>query len=352
MDRFESDFAARVNAPRAVAMSSGTAALHIALVLAGVEAGREVVVSDITFIAPANAVRYVGAWPVFVGAEERHWQMSPEAARSFFAEGCERRADGLFNRATGRRVQALIAVHILGHPCDIQAIADVCQEYGVILIEDCAEGVGTLYRGQPVGRHGVAAAFSFNGNKLITCGGGGMLVTKDPAWMDRAKYLSTQAKDDPIEYEHHAIGYNYRLTNLQAAVGCAQLEQLDGFIERRRQIARRYAEAFAKVPGLMFMEEAEWARSTYWLSTVRVAEEICGISSRALLKALAAKGIQTRPLWQPMRASVAFQGCFSWRCDFDTILHREALSLPSSSNLTEEEQGRIITAILQQLRHG
>jgi perosamine synthetase len=352
VDRFEREFAARVGAPRAAAMASGTAALHIALLLAGVLPGSEVVVSDVTFIAPANAIRYVGAYPVFVGADEQYWQIDPESVRSFFAEACERRDGGLFNRHTGRRVQALIAVHILGHPCDIQAIADICAEYNVTLIEDAAEAVGTLYKGEPVGRHGAAAGFSFNGNKLITSGGGGMLVTRNEEWLDRAKYLSTQAKDDPIEYEHHSVGFNYRLTNLQAAVGCAQLEQLDGFIARRREIAARYGEAFAGIPGLSFMQQAPWARSTYWLSTVRIDEAVCGMGSREVLRRLSSQGIQTRPLWQPMHVSRAFEGCFSWGCDFDTVLHREALSLPSSSNLTDEEQDRVITAIFQLLRHG
>lgn len=350
--RFENDFARYTGTQRAVAVTCGTAALHLALLVAGVKADDEVLISDLTFVAPTNAIRYANAWPVFIGAEPEYWQIDPDAVRGFFAEKCERKTGGLFNKKTGRRISALIAVHILGHPVDLDAIAAVCSEYGVVLIEDCAEALGTEYRGKRVGSVGVAAGFSFNGNKIVTCGGGGMLVARDPALLERAKYLSTQAKDDPLEYIHHAVGFNYRLTSLQAAVGCAQLEQLDGFIGRRREIGKRYEEAFAEVPGLNFMKEAPWAFSTYWLSTVRVDAKVCGISSRTLLNQLADAGIQSRPLWQPMHQSPAYAGCEAYRCEFDRELHGEALSLPSSANLTTEDQERVISAILKLIGHG
>ena len=352
VDRFENDFARYAGTKRAVAVTCGTAALHLALLVGGVKADDEVLISDLTFVAPANAIRYANALPVFIGAEPEYWQIDPEAVRGFFTEKCVRNSGGLFNKHTGRRISALVAVHILGHPVDLEALAKVCSEFGVILIEDCAEALGTEYRGKKVGSVGVAAGFSFNGNKIVTCGGGGMLVARDPALLDRAKYLSTQAKDDPLEYIHHAVGFNYRLTSLQAAVGCAQLEQLDGFIKRRREIGKRYEEAFAEVPGLNFMKEAPWAFSTYWLSTVRVDAKACGMDSRAVLKRLADSGIQSRPLWQPLHQSPAFAGCESYRCEFDRELHGEALSLPSSANLTNADQERVIFTLLKLTGHG
>ena len=346
VDRFEREVAGYVGAQRGVATVNGTSALHLALLVAGVQPDDEVLVSDITFIAPANAVRYAGAWPVFIGAEPEHWQIDPEAVRAFCEEECVWRDGALFNKATQRRVRALIAVHVLGHPVHLDPLIEITKKYGLALIEDCAEAIGTEYRGQRVGTFGDAAAFSFNGNKVITCGGGGMLISKNEAWLERAKYLSTQAKDDPLEYVHHAVGYNYRLTNLQAAVGCAQLELLDSFLEIKRAIAARYAAAFAEVPALSFMREAAWAKSIYWLSTVLVDEAQCGLSSRALLRQLAARGIQSRPLWQPLHLSPAFAGCQSYRCAAGRDLHRDALSLPSSTGLTADDQQRVVSEIL------
>jgi perosamine synthetase len=346
VERFELAVAAYVGARSAVAVVNGTSALHLALLVAGVQAGEEVLVSNLTFIAPANAIRYAGAQPVFIGSEPAHWQIDPAKVREFLVTRCERRGDGTFNKATGRRIRALVAVHILGHPADLDALLAVTQEFGLLLIEDCAEAIGTEYRGRRVGTFGLLSAFSFNGNKVITCGGGGMLVTNDAALAARARHLSTQAKSDPREYIHDAVGYNYRLTSLQAAVGCAQLEQLDGFLERRRAIAARYAGAFANIDGLRFMEEAVWARSIFWLSTVLVHEARFGLDGRALMHRLEAGGIQTRPLWQPMHRSPAHAGCESLGCEVDDLLAAQALSLPSSTGLTDADQERVIAAVL------
>jgi perosamine synthetase len=350
VDRFEREIAAQVGAPQAVATVSGTAALHLALLVAGVQADEEVLVSDLTFIAPAFAVRYVGAWPVFIGAEPEYWQIDPDAVETFCEEECTWDSGVLTNRKTGRRVRAIVAVHVLGHPCELMRLQAIAEKYSLVLIEDCAESIGTEYRGKPTGTYGDLAAFSFNGNKTITCGGGGMLVSRREDWLRRARYLSTQAKDDPREYVHGAIGFNYRLTNLQAAVGCAQLEQLDRLLETKRSIARNYAEAFADVPGIEFMREAAWARSTFWLSTILLDESVCGLSSRALLRELAAKSIQTRPLWQPLHLSPAFAGCQSYRCEISKRLFDRALSLPSSAGLAREDQQVVIGSILATLQ--
>jgi perosamine synthetase len=346
VERFEREIAAYVGARCAVATVNGTSALHLALLVAGVQPEDEVLVSNLTFIAPANAIRYAGARPVFIGSEATYWQIDPEKVREFLATRCERRAHGVFNKRSGRQIRALLAVHILGHPADLDALLAVTREFGLLLIEDCAEAIGTEYRGRRVGTFGLLSAFSFNGNKVITCGGGGMLVTNDEALATRARHLSTQAKSDPREYIHDAVGYNYRLTSLQAAVGVAQLEQLDGFLARRREIAARYAEAFAGVEGLRFTEEAPWARSIFWLSTVLINEARFGLGSRALMQRLEEQGIQTRPLWQPMHRSPAHQDCESFSCEIDDYLAAQALSLPSSTGLSAADQDRVIAAVL------
>lgn len=347
VERFESDIARYTGARHAVAMVNGTSALHLALLATGVEPDDEVLVSNLTFIAPANAIRYTGAWPVFIGSEPEHWQMDAATLRDFIETQCERRGAALLNRASGRRVKAIIAVHVLGHPVDLDAIGAIAREHDLTLIEDCAEAIGTTYRGRHVGTFGAVAAFSFNGNKIITCGGGGMLVTDDEVLARRARHLSTQAKSDPREYIHDTVGFNYRLTSLQAAVGRAQLEQLEDFIAKKTEIATRYAQAFADVPGLTFMRAAPDARSTWWLSTALIDEALFGIESRALMRRLEAGGIQSRPLWQPMHLSPAHRGCRSHRCEVDERLFAQALSLPSSPGLSEADQERVIAAILR-----
>ena len=262
VDRFERELAAYVGTKYAVATSSGTAALHVALLAAGVQPDDEVLVSTLTFIAPANAVRYVGAWPLFIDAEPHYWQMDAEKALHFLENQCRWQDGGLRNRATGRRVNAILPVHILGHPCDMDPLLDAALKYDLVVIEDATESLGATYRGRTVGHLGDIACFSFNGNKLITTGGGGMVVTNNQVWADRAKYLTTQAKDDPVEYIHGEMGYNYRLTNIQAAMGCAQMEQLSDFIAAKVAIAATYTQTLGDVPGITPMCEAPWASCT------------------------------------------------------------------------------------------
>ena len=249
VDRFEQLVAQQAETKYAVATVNGTSALHVALIVAGVQPEDEVLVSTLTFIAPVNTIRYVGAWPVFIDAEPTCWQMDPERVVEFLEKDC-RWSDGrLYNRHTGRRVTAIIPVHILGHPVDLDPILAVAKKFGLKVIEDATEGLGATYKGRGLGSLGDIACFSFNGNKIITTGGGGMLVTNSEEWFTKAKYLTTQAKDDPIEYVHGEVGYNYRLTNLLAAVGCAQMEQLDSYVAIKRKIAARYTEKLQMCQG-------------------------------------------------------------------------------------------------------
>ncbi len=345
VDRFEHELAAYVGTKHAVATASGTAALHIALLVAGVEPDDEVLVSTLTFIAPANAVRYAGAWPIFIDAEPVYWQMDPQKAVDFLENECQWRAGALYNKTTGRRVKAIMLVHILGHPVNMDPILEVARKYNLIIIEDATESLGAKYKGRMVGHLGDIACFSFNGNKIITTGGGGMIVSNNEAWVRQAKYLTTQAKDDPVEYIHNEIGYNYRLNNIQAAMGCAQLEQLDDYIAVKRRVAAVYTDALSDLPGLTPMYEAGWAFSIFWMYTVLVDEAAYGLNSRALLKHMNQRGVQARPLWQPLHQSVAYPDAQKRLGPVADFLNRCALSLPCSVGLTVEDQNKVIELI-------
>jgi perosamine synthetase len=348
--RFEAALADYLGARHAVATSSGTAALHLALLVAGVQPGDEVITSSVSFIAPANAIRYAGAWPVFLDVDPRWWQIDPLGVQDFLEHECTTCEGVTVNRRTGRPVRALLPVHILGHPVDVDPLRPLAERYRLALIEDAAESLGAEYKGRKVGTLGDAACLSFNGNKVITTGGGGMLVTSNGGWAARARYLATQAKDDPLEYVHNEVGFNYRLTNLQAAVGLAQLEQLDGFVAAKRAIAATYASRLASVAGVTPMAEAPWARSTWWLWTARISPALFGCDSRALLRSLEQRGIMTRPLWQPLHRSPAHRAGAPHALPVAESLHREALSLPSSVDLAPGDQARVTDALRDLVR--
>jgi len=346
VERFELEVAAAIGAEHTVATNSGTAALHIALLVAGIQPDDEVLVSTLTFIAPANAVRYVGAYPVFIDAEPAHWQMDPQKVEDFLKRDCKWLSGALYNRRSGRRVRALLPVHILGHPVCMDPILELAREYGLTVIEDATESLGASYKGRAVGHIGDIACFSFNGNKLITTGGGGMIATDNEEWARTANHLTTQAKDDALEYVHSEIGYNYRLTNIQAAVGVAQMERLDSYIEAKRRIAAIYSKAFRPVAGITPLQEAAWARSACWMYTVLIDAGEFGMSSRRLLRELDESGIQTRPLWQPLHLSKAHAGSTATDCSVAEQLNRCALSLPCSVGLAPASQQRVIDRIV------
>lgn len=345
VDKFERIAADYLGARFGVAAVNGTAALHTALLVAGVMAGDEVLVSTLTFIAPVNAIKYVGAWPVFIDAEPEYWQMDAQKTIDFLDHECIFKNGELRNKSTGRRIKAILPVHILGHPVDMDPIMEAAARYNLVVIEDAAESLGAKYKGRHVGHLGDIACLSFNGNKIITTGGGGMVITDNEELARKAKYITTQAKDNAVEYVHNSIGYNYRLTNIQAAIGCAQMEVLDDYIAAKRRIAARYRDAFEDISGLTFMKEAPWAFSTYWLSTVLIDESRYGLSSRALLKKLAEDHIQSRPLWQPIHASAAHADAIRYRIDVADMICERALSLPSSVTLNEKEQTAVISAV-------
>jgi len=345
VNRFEQEFAAYVGQKFGVATSSGTSALHTALMVAGIERDDEVMVSDLTFIASVNSITYVGAHPVLMDVEPNYLQMDVAKVADFLGKECEHRAGGLINKSTGRRVKAIMPVHVLGHPVDMQPLRQLADKYGLMIINDASESVGTLYHGSPVTRWAEISAYSFNGNKIMTTGSGGMVTTDDEAFAKRAKYLTTQAKDDPVEYVHEEVGYNYRLSNLQAALGVAQLEQIERFVAKKRRIAARYESGLKDMRGLCLMREAPDVFSTYWLYTVQINADEYGCDSRALMARLKAANIEARPLWRPMHLLTPYQRAQAYKIEVTDVLYQQSLSLPSSVGLTDEEQDRVIGVV-------
>ncbi|MCA9060323.1 MAG: LegC family aminotransferase, partial [Planctomycetaceae bacterium] len=340
VNQFEEQLATRVGAKHAVATVNGTAALHTALLASGVQPGDEVLVSTLTFIASANAIRYCGAVPVFIDAEPDYWQMDPQLVREFLTKQCHWQHGELRNRVTGRRVSAVMPVHVLGHPVDLDAIAGEARRFELKIVEDAAESLGADYQSRPVGTGSDVVCFSFNGNKTITCGGGGMIVTSDQEIASRCRYLTTQAKDDPVEYVHNEVGYNYRMTNVLAAIGLAQLELLDQYVDRRRTIAQYYQTNLA-LPGLHWYREAADVKSTCWLSTALVDPAVTGCTAVELRDWLQQQRIQTRRLWQPMHQSPAHRHCQAVLTGVADRLFETALSFPSSPNLTDASLQRV-----------
>ena len=343
--RFEEAIAAVSGSKHAVATVNGTAALHIALLCAGVERDDEVLVPALTFIAPVNAIRYLGAHPVLIDAEPTYWQMDVREVERFLERNCSWDGAVLRNTTTGRRVKAILPVDVLGHPVEFEPLVDLARAYALPIVEDATESLGARCNDVPCGKRALVACFSFNGNKLITTGGGGMLVTDDAELAARARYLTTQAKDDPIEYVHGDVGYNYRLSNVAAAIGVAQVEQLENYAAIKRTNAATYAKLLSDVRGVTPMREAPWAFSTFWLFTILVSEVEFGRSSRGLLGRLGDAGIQARPLWQPMHRSPSLRGEAAFAAPVADAIYRDALSLPSSVGLTPSEIERVVAAV-------
>lgn len=347
VSKFEEAVAKYVEAPHTVAVVNGTAAIHLALTTLGTEPGDEVIVSTLTFIASVNAIRYAGAIPVFMDADPASYQMDAEKLGRFLAGECERRDGGCFNRRTGRRVRAIVPVHILGLACQIERIVALGREHGVLVMEDAAEAMGVRVNGRHAGTFGDVGVFSFNGNKIVTTGGGGILATANPELARHAKYLSTQAKNDELEYVHHEVGFNYRLTNIQAAIGLAQMEQLDAFVAERRATAAAYARGLADVPGLTLMPTPAGVEPTFWLYTVLMPEGTTLPRRKAALRTLHGLGIGARPLWHPIHALPPYRDCQAFEVEHAMRLYARAVSLPSSAGMAREDLQRCIEGMKQ-----
>lgn len=339
VDRFEAELADATGARHAVAVVNGTAALHIALKLAGVQAGDEVLVPALTFVSTANAVTYCSAIPHFVDSEERTLGMDPGKLRAHLAETTEQRAGLCCNRATGRTVRAMVPMHTFGHPVDIDGLLALARDFNITMVEDAAESLGSYYHGRHTGTFGLLGILSFNGNKTITTGGGGAILTNDTELARRAKHLTTTAKlTHRWEFVHDEVGYNYRMPNVNAALGCAQLEQLAGFLQNKRSLFGSYRNAFAAVPDVRLIAEPPNCKSNYWLQTLLLDESIAE-QRDDILAATNDAGLITRPAWTLIHELAPFHQCPSMSLKGAESLARRLLNLPSSSCIFNKEAG-------------
>lgn len=337
VDRFEAELAAYTGARYAVAVVNGTAALHIALKLVGVQSGDEVLVPSLTFIATANAVSYCGATPHFVDCETATLGMASGPLREYLTAIAEMRNGLCVNRHTGKVIRALVPMHTFGHPVDIEGLLSLARDFNIVLVEDAAESLGSLYQGRHTGTFGAMGTLSFNGNKTITTGGGGAILTNDENLARKAKHLTTTAKvPHRWAYEHDEIGYNYRLPNLNAALGCAQLEQMSEFLASKRRLFMDYREAFAVVDGMHIVGEPTGCRSNFWLQTLQLDDENL-ILRDAILATTANTGYMTRPVWTPMHKLRLFAACPRAALPVTESLEQRLINLPSSAGLSPQQ---------------
>lgn len=347
--KFEEDICNYTASDYAVACVNGTAALQVALQIVGVQAKDEIIVPTVTFIAPVNAARYLGVSPVFMDCDE-HYTMDVEKACVFIKEETELRKGYTYNKQTGRRISAIIPVHVFGNAVKMDELLPLCLERNIKIVEDAAESIGTTFMDDSLAnRHtgtvGDIGCYSFNGNKIITTGGGGMIVTNNHKYAERAKYLTTQAKDDPIYYIHNEIGYNFRLTNVQAAMGVAQLEKLPAYIQIKQKNYEIYKQAIDEIPGLFIAPVPSYANSNYWFYCLQIDANVYGMNRDQLLKYLQENGIQTRPIWHLNHLQKPYAGFQSYRIERAFDLFDRTLNIPCSVNLTPEQIQKVIKTL-------
>ncbi|HJD94818.1 MAG TPA: LegC family aminotransferase [Bacteroides togonis] len=331
VDRFEEKMAAYTGAKKAVVCVSGTNALHMAMMLVGVERDDEVLTQALTFIATCNAISYIGAHPVFIDVDMETLGLSPKAVKAWLDKNAELKNDVCYNKKTGRRVKACIPMHTFGHPVKIDELVQICNEWHLELVEDAAESIGSLYKGQHTGTFGKVGAISFNGNKTITTGGGGMLLFQDEELGKLAKHLTTQAKvPHRWAFVHDHIGYNYRMPNINAALGCAQLENLDRYVENKRETAQIYADFFKNIPNITFFTEPENCRSNYWLNVVLLKDKA---AQQNFLEYTNDHGVMTRPVWELMNRLEMFKQCETDGLKNTEWLADRIVNIPSSVRL-------------------
>lgn len=338
VDAFEREFATEVEVPHAAALSSGTAGLHLALLQLGVGQGDEVICSDLTFAATAFAVTYVGAKPIFVDSDEKSWNMDPELLEEALEERARR----------GVLPKAVIVVDLYGQSADWDPILAACERYGVPVIEDAAEALGATYNGRPLGGFGRFGVFSFNGNKILTTSGGGMLVSEGDEAIAHVRKLATQAREPAPHYEHAEIGYNYRMSNLLAALGRGQLRVLSDRVDARRLVFSWYEELLGDLPGVLFMPEAPYGRMTRWLTCLTIDSEAFGCGCEDVRNALETENIEGRPVWKPMHLQPVFEGCEAYGGSVGEKLFKSGLCLPSGSALTRADVERVAEVIQKQ----
>lgn len=349
VDKFEEDICRHTRAGHAVACVNGTAALQVSLQLAGVAPGDEIIVPTVTFIAAVNAVTYAGAEPIFMDCDD-YYNIDVDKTVEFIEKETVFQRGVTRNRTTKRKISAVIPVHVFGNAADLERLLPVCRERNIKVIEDASESVGTRYTsGDLAGRHtgtiGYTGCYSFNGNKIMTTGGGGMIVTQDDAIADKARYLTTQAKNDPIRYVHDEVGYNFRLTNIQAAMGVAQLERLPEFISVKKKNYSRYKTGIDDIPGLRLADVPPYAESNYWFYALQIDESSYGKGREELMKFLGANGIQTRPMWHLNHLQKPYHRHQAYRIEKAVELLEKTLNIPCSSNLSEQSVEEVISCL-------
>jgi dTDP-4-amino-4,6-dideoxygalactose transaminase len=336
VDAFEQDLAAYTGTKHAAALSSGTAALHLALIMVGIKPGDEVICQSMTFSASANPIAYLGAIPVFVDSEKETWNMCPNLLRNAILERME----------NGKKPKAIIPVHLYGMPAQMEKIMAVANEFEIPVIEDAAEALGSHINGKAMGSYGVMGVLSFNGTKIITTSGGGALISDHDDYIKKSRFLATQARDSAPHYQHSEIGYNYRISNVAAGIGRGQMEVLDERVAKRRENFEFYKQAFAETPAITLMVEPEGNFSNRWLSTMLINPELAnGVTREKVAETLAADNIECRPLWKPMHLQPVFAGAPYYGNGVSEELFANGLCLPSGSNLTDEDLERVVSGI-------
>jgi aminotransferase in exopolysaccharide biosynthesis len=341
VDRFEQDICTLTGAGYAVACVNGTAALHTALQIVGVQPEDEVIVPTATFIAPVNTVRYIGAYPVFMDCDD-FYNLDVLKTKEFIERETIFKDGYSHNRKTGRCVRAIVPVHVLGNAVDLQNLIPICNERNIKIVEDASESLGTYYitgdlRDKHTGTISDIGCYSFNGNKIITTGGGGMLVTNNDKYAQKARYLTTQAKDDAARYIHNEIGYNYRLTNIQAAVGVAQLERLSEFIAAKKENYNSYNKAIVNIPGLHLAQMPPYASNNCWMYALQVDRKDYGVSKETVIERLTSDGIEVRPLWYLNHLQKPYRNCQPYKIEKAYCMYDKTIMLPCSVSLTSEE---------------
>ena len=334
VNKFEKITADYVGTKYAVATVNGTSALHVSLIACGIRADDEVIVPTLTFIAPVNTVRYCGGHPVFMDCDTDSLCIDVLRVSDFINKECKKRRDGfLYNKNTGRRIKAIIPVHVFGHPADMDELLKICRENSIDIIEDATESLGSEYRGRKTGSFGAAGCFSFNGNKIITTGGGGMVVTNNNDVAKKIRHLSTQAKKDDFEYDHDEIGYNYRLSNMQAAVGLAQMERIKEFVDIKRRNASMYLDLLSDVKGVKFLWENAQAKSNFWFYTIKTAKK----HKKKLINYLLSRNIQVRPIWKLIHTLPIYKSAQTYRVENAVKAYETCINLPCSLSLNKKE---------------
>ncbi len=349
VDRLEKDICDYTGARYAVACTSGTAALHMALLVSGVKPGDEVLIPSLTFIAPVNTIRYVQAEPVFMDCDS-YYNLDVQKTLRFLETETIQKNGLCINKKSGQRISALIPVHLYGNAVNLEPLIHICAERNIKIVEDATESLGTrytegVYAGKHVGTIGQFGCYSFNGNKIITSGGGGVVVCNDEKLAQRIRYLTTQAKDDPLRYIHNAVGYNYRLTNIQAALGVAQLELLDSYLPVKKQNYLYYQQAINRIPGLHLAETPEYAESNYWFYCLQIDSTVYGKDREGLMAAFSDERIQTRPVWYPSHWQKPYRNNQAYEISKTVELWEQTLNIPCSVELTQDEMNHVIEVL-------